>query len=202
MRRYRPRPPCVELRPCNASTHGGLAEAVGRVHDPLPEFSSLLRPVAASTCSPDPQSGKDGGRRLPSGEDASFARSLHANPQTQMAGVHHTRRRAEPLCVSPEYVHCAQSWRRDSNPQPPVYKTGALPVAPRQRAHAHRARTATESTGRAGLGSQRSGQSRPSRNLANACRAAASSTTIDCPSALVPIEPFATVCPTLKGLMR
>ena len=26
----------------------------------------------------------------------------------------------------------AESWRRDSNPQPPVYKTGALPIAPRQ----------------------------------------------------------------------
>lgn len=26
----------------------------------------------------------------------------------------------------------AESWRRDSNPQPPVYKTGALPIAPLQ----------------------------------------------------------------------
>ena len=35
-----------------------------------------------------------------------------------------------PLTVSRDIT---QSWRGDSNPQPPVYKTGALPIAPRQR---------------------------------------------------------------------
>ncbi len=30
-----------------------------------------------------------------------------------------------------------RSRRRDSNPQPPVYKTGALPVAPRRHGESH-----------------------------------------------------------------
>ena len=37
----------------------------------------------------------------------------------------------------PTVIVCSrhvESWRGDSNPQPPVYKTGALPIAPRQRA--------------------------------------------------------------------
>src|SRR5215204_4157329 len=35
--------------------------------------------------------------------------------------------------ASAEGIHFLESWRGDSNPQPPVYKTGALPIAPRQR---------------------------------------------------------------------
>ena len=101
------------------------------------EYGQALTPLASSSVvdagavSPDKRNGPRHGRVL----QRRGAPRFHHNCEWLKTCAAGSRHRAGP---APEI----KSWRRDLNPQPPDYKSGALPVELRQ--HTHRTRRERE----------------------------------------------------------
>ena len=72
-------------------------------------------------------------RRAGEGTRSPTARSARSGGPPKGFEPPAAMRWGEVALASLDHPTPPQSWRRDSNPQPPVYKTGALPIAPLQR---------------------------------------------------------------------